>query len=217
MPGSLRRLFASAPKVDRAPSCYTRAAAFYLLIRPRAPFKFVKDKEFCGRGHERLLPIKLMRPFPSVLTLLFAMSATIAGAQTPPSTSTLEERMSQADFRAAGLDHLSPEQLKHLNEWLQTHGAGTAQVVTPGGQPVFYPDTGARDVVESHIDGTFTGWHGKSVFKLDNGQEWRQAESGAYDAGKFENPVVRIKPMLLGSWLMYVEGCGCSVRVQRIK
>jgi len=28
---------------------------------------------------------------------------------------------------------------------------------------------------------------------------------------------VRIKPMLLGSWLMYVDGCGCSVRVQRIK
>jgi len=55
------------------------------------------------------------------------------------------------------------------------------------------------------------------VFKLDNGQEWRQAESGAYDAGKFENPVVHIKPMVLGSWLMYVEGCGCSVRVQRIK
>ena len=62
------------------------------------------------------------------------MSATIAGAQTP--TSTLEERMSQADFRAAGLDHLSPEQLKNLNQWLQLHGAGTAQVVTPGGQQI---------------------------------------------------------------------------------
>jgi len=42
------------------------------------------------------------------------MSAAIAGAQTPPATtSTLEERMSQTDFRAAGLDHLTPEQLKY--------------------------------------------------------------------------------------------------------
>ena len=63
---------------------------------------------------------------------------TIVGAQTPP-TSTLEERMSQSDFRAAGLDHLSPEQLKYLNEWLRTHGAGTAQVVTPGGKPDMMP------------------------------------------------------------------------------
>jgi hypothetical protein len=125
--------------------------------------------------------------------------------------------MSQTDFRAAGLDHLTPEQLKYLNTWLQTHGAGNAQVVTPNGQPVFYPDSGARDTIESHIAGTFTGWRGKTVFKLDNGQEWKQAESGMYDAGKFEDPVVRIKPMLLGSWLMYVEGCGCSVRVQRVK
>ncbi len=155
-----------------------------------------------------------MRPFPSALTLSLALSATIAVAQTQP---TLEERMSQTDFRAAGLDQLSPEQLKYLNEWLRTHPSGTTQVVTPSGQPVFYPDSTARETIETHIDGVFTGWRGKTVFKLDNGQEWRQAESGAYDAGKFENPAVRIKPMLLGSWLMYVEGCGCSVRVQRIK
>ena len=125
--------------------------------------------------------------------------------------------MSQNDFRAAGLDHLTPEQLKYLNSWLQTHGAGSAQVVTPSGQPVFYPDSGARDTIESHIAGTFTGWRGKTVFKLDNGQQCKQAESGMYDAGKYEDPVVRIKPMLLGSWLMYVEGCGCSVRVSRVK
>lgn len=156
-----------------------------------------------------------MRPFPSVLTLFLTLSSTIAAAQTQPAT--LEERMSQAELRASGLDRLSPEELKYLNEWLRTHGAGNPQVVTPTGQPVFYPDSGARDTVESHIVGQFTGWHGKTVFKLDNGQEWRQAESGAYDAGKYEDPVVRIKPMLLGSWLMYVDGCGCSVRVQRIK
>ena len=157
-----------------------------------------------------------MRPFPSVLTLLLTLSPSIAAAvETQPAT--LEERMSQADLRASGLDRLSPEELKYLNEWLRTHGAGSTQVVTPTGQPVFYPESSARDTVESHIVGQFTGWRGKTIFKLDNGQEWRQAESGAYDAGKFEDPVVRIKPMLLGSWLMYVEGCGCSVRVQRIK
>jgi hypothetical protein len=146
---------------------------------------------------------------------VFALTAAVAGAQTQPAT--LEERMSQAELRASGLDRLSPEELKYLNEWLRTHGAGSAQMVMQGGQPVFYPDTSSRETVESHIVGLFTGWRGHTVFKLDNGQEWKQAESGAYDAGKFQDPVVRVKPMLLGSWLMYVEGCGCSVRVQRVK
>jgi hypothetical protein len=149
---------------------------------------------------------------------VFALTATLAAAQTQQPAATLEERMSQAELRASGLDHLTPEQLKYLNDWLRTHGAGSsAQVVTQNGQPVFYPDTSSRETVESHIDGLFTGWRGRTVFKLDNGQEWKQAESGAYDAGKFQDPVVRIKPMLLGSWLMYVEGCGCSVRVNRVK
>jgi hypothetical protein len=158
---------------------------------------------------------KIMRPLSTVLTVLLTLSPVIAAAQTQPAT--LEERMSQTELRASGLDKLSPEQLKFLNEWLSTHGAGNPQVVTPNGQPVFYPDTSARDVIEAHIEGMFVGWRGKSVFKLDNGQEWRQAESGVYDAGKFDGPAVHIKPMLLGSWLMYVEGCGCSVRVQRVK
>jgi hypothetical protein len=160
-----------------------------------------------------------MRTFPSVLPIVLALAATVtAAAQTPQQAPTLEERMSQAELKAAGLDRLSPEELKFLNEWLRTHGAGAnTQLVTPGGQPVFYPDSNSRETIETHISGVFTGWRGHTVFKLDNGQEWKQAESGAYDAGKFEDPVVRIKPMLLGSWLMYVDGCGCSVRVQRIK
>jgi len=125
--------------------------------------------------------------------------------------------MSQAELRAAGLDQLSPEQLKYLNEWLRTHGGAGGPAVGPGGVPMFYADDSARDTVEGHIDGPFLGWRGKTVFKLDNGQEWQQAESGMFDAGKMNSPAVRIKPMILGSWLMYVDGCGCSVRVQRIK
>ena len=160
-----------------------------------------------------------MRTFPSVLPVVLALAATVtAAAQTPQQAPTLEERMSQAELKAAGLDRLSPEQLKFLNEWLRTHGAGAnMQLVTPGGQPVFYPDTSSRETIETHISGVFTGWHGHTVFKLDNGQEWKQAESGQVSGGRYDDPKVKIKPMLLGSWLMYVEPCGCSVRVERTK
>ena len=128
--------------------------------------------------------------------------------------------MSQAEFHAAGLDKLKPEELKALDDWLRTHytpPAATTTYVTPSGQPVFYPKDSDREVVETRIDGVFTGWYGHSVFTLENGQEWTQAESGSYTAGKYNHPQVKIKPMLLGSWLMYVEPCGCSVRVERTK
>lgn len=155
-----------------------------------------------------------MRPISSLaLTLLIAASAVAAQTQSP----TLEERMSQAEFRAAGLDKLSPEELQRLNAWLQSHGGTQTKYVTANGAPVFYPDTTNRDVIETRISGLFTGWRGKTVFKFDNGQEWQQTESGSFSAGEMNNPAVKIKPMILGSWLMVVDGCNCSVRVQRIK
>ncbi|MBS0590603.1 MAG: hypothetical protein JSR65_08180 [Proteobacteria bacterium] len=141
-----------------------------------------------------------------------------AFAAEPPSP-TLEERMSKSEFHAAGLDRLAPAELKALNDWLAAHATTkiVKEFVTPTGKPVFDTDQGERQVVDARIVGTFRGWFGKTIFTLDNGQQWQQAESGQMSNGKYDNPKVKIKPMLLGSWLMYVEPCGCSVRVERTK
>lgn len=174
-----------------------------------------KNKDFCGAFHiPGTAAIKPMRPISNLALILLAATGVVAAQTQSP---TLEERMSQAEFRATGLDKLSPEELQQLNAWLQAHGGGQTKYVSAGGRPVFYPDMTERTAVESRISGTFTGWRGKSVFKLDNGQEWQQAESGMFSAGSMNNPAVKIKPMLLGSWLMIVDGCGCSVRVERVK
>ena len=145
--------------------------------------------------------------------ILVTLAAGTANAQSP-SRSTLEERMSQAEFHDAGLDKLSPDELARLNAWLADHAPSAHR---PGSRGSFYPDPDARTAVSARIVGDFTGWRGKTIFRLDNGQEWQQTESGYRDTGVFNNPAVTIKPMILGSWLMVVEGCGCSLRVQRIK
>lgn len=154
-----------------------------------------------------------MRIFLSAILLI--LCSPLANAQVPPPT--LEERMPQADFRAAGLDRLSPEELAHLNQWLAEHTSHPATSSSGFGWNSFYPDEEARDTVESRITGTFTGWRGETVFRLDNGQRWRQSESGRFDAGEMNNPAVTLEPMMMGSWLMRVEGCGCSVRVRRVE
>jgi hypothetical protein len=152
------------------------------------------------------------RLIATALALLLTAAAAVAAE-----FSSLEERMSQAQFHAAGLDKLSPEELRTLNEWLKSHTGGTTTIVTESGAPVFYPKDSDREIVESRIDGQFSGWRGKTVFKLENGQEWTQTESGSFSNGKYDHPKVRVKPMLLGSWLLSIEACGCSVRVERTK
>ncbi|HET9835374.1 MAG TPA: hypothetical protein VFP88_03385 [Rhodanobacteraceae bacterium] len=145
---------------------------------------------------------------PSVLCLLLALPAF---AQ---QFSSLEERMPSADFKAAGLDKLSPEELKYLDAWLQNHQQ--VKMVNSSGSPVFYADSD-REKFETHILGGFNGWSGHSQFTLSNGQVWKQTESGSYSCPPVTNPSVTIKPMMLGSWLMYVQGCNESVRVERVK
>lgn len=145
---------------------------------------------------------------------LLALAGTLRAAE----FSTLEERMSQSEFKAAGLDRLSAAELKSLNDWLRSHGLGAdAPVAIRDGKPDFYPDQFKRETVETRIAGPFTGWLGKTRWTMENGQVWEQAESGRRQDWSLQQPTVHIKPMIMGSWLMSVEGCGCSLRVQRVK
>ncbi|HSN00147.1 MAG TPA: hypothetical protein VLS52_03945, partial [Rudaea sp.] len=125
-----------------------------------------------------------------VLALVLASCLTGATLAHAEQFSSLEERMSQSEFHAAGLDKLSPDELKALNVWLQAHYGTQTTYVTPSGKPVFYPKESAREAFDAHIVGQFTGWYGQTVFTLDNGQQWQQAESGSYQCGKFDNPKV---------------------------
>ena len=150
-------------------------------------------------------------------SLTFVLIGLMTGGAAAAEFSSLEERMNQQEFHAAGLDKLSADELKNLDEWLHTHQTVTTKLVTPSGAPAFYTNKEEKTAFESSIAGTFRGWYGKSTFTLDNGQEWTQAESGQMQAGPYNHPKVRIKPMMVGAWLMYVEPCGCSVRVERTK
>jgi hypothetical protein len=152
-----------------------------------------------------------------VVTLSALVVVLASGLSSAAGFSSLEERMSQNEFHATGLDKLSADELKALNDWLRTHNAVTVITTSPSGEPVFYPHDSDRETIESHVDGTFGGWRGHTTIRLENGQEWTQSESGGVSCGPAEHPSVKIKPMVLGSWLAYVSSCGDSVRVTRSK
>lgn len=154
--------------------------------------------------------------------LIFALILILplsAGALAQSQAPTFEERMSQADFKAAGLDKLTPEELKFLNGWIQAKGVTQmgAPMIKADGTAVFYADGGERQLIESTIVGEFRGWGGKTRVTLENGQVWEQTESGAKGMHTLNAPAVRVKPMSMGSWLMYVDGCPCDMRVKRIE
>lgn len=129
----------------------------------------------------------------------------------------LQQRMSSAEFQAAGLDKLSPQELANLDNWLSTHGKVTTKMVDASGNPVFYADKASRTKINAHIAGHFDGWHGHDQFTLDNGQVWKQVSSDAPSCMSSNNPAVKVKPSLMSNWLMYVDGCNGDTHVERVR
>ncbi len=68
---------------------------------------------------------------------------------------------------------------------------------------------------QATIQGRFSGWSGKTVFPLDNGQVWRQRHGGRYRHTD-DDQRVRIYKNLFGMWQMKVLSSRRSVPVRRI-
>ena len=69
---------------------------------------------------------------------------------------------------------------------------------------------------DATIAGNFSGWNGKTIFALDNGQVWRQRTgSSKYRHTRGDNKV-HFKKNFIGLWTMTVLSTGRSVGVRRI-
>jgi hypothetical protein len=77
------------------------------------------------------------------------------------------------------------------------------------------PQASSEDVIESHIDGEFSGWDGKTIFKLTNGQIWQQAAYAYTYRYKYRPQVLIVKTT--GGYEMQVEDMDKRLRVVRIK
>ncbi len=71
--------------------------------------------------------------------------------------------------------------------------------------------------IHSTIPGEFKGWSGKTVFKLENGQVWKQVDPGRKVVFKATNPKVTIKKAVFGSYRLKIEGLNSTLAVRRIK
>lgn len=124
--------------------------------------------------------------------------------------------MSQSQFRAAGLDKLSPDELAALNGWLQQHFNAMPHAPAED-RTGFRPDPGPQEAVHSRLNGEFRGWSGKTTFHLENGQVWQQVGSDQWAGVRLDNPAVSITPALFGSWKLKVEGYNTTTKVRRIR
>ena len=136
----------------------------------------------------------------------------------------LQDKMTPAEFKAAGLDQLTPAELASLNAWLQgkvteeTRKAASEarKEVEQKNRGVF--DFGSSEPIVSRLKGDFAGFGNGKRYLLENGQEWRQADNAKLHGVRKSNPEITIRPSLIGNaWYLTVEGYNTRTRVERIK
>ncbi len=161
--------------------------------------------------------------------LLFAVLSAMAPLTWAQSAANdLKQQMTAAEFKAAGLDKLSPAELAALDAWLQRKvGVETAAAVEQareeGRKEVVeknrgFFDFGSNEPITSSIVGEFRGFGGKGKsFTLENGQVWEQTEAASLAGARKTDPKVSIRPGMLGVWYMKIDGYNTQAKVRRVK
>jgi hypothetical protein len=87
----------------------------------------------------------------------------------------IQQIMTPEEFKAAGLNKLSPEELARLNAWLQGYRQVTEQAAEK--KATARASRTKLDVLVSRVDGTFTGLTGGTIIRLEDGTVWKQANA----------------------------------------
>ena len=150
------------------------------------------------------------RAFTTLFGIVLLLAGHTAGADEFPGITRL---MTGAEFEAAGLDKLSPDEVAALNAWLVRYTADEAEVLS---QRVEEIKEARTTTILARIVGEFNGWSGSTRFVLDNGQVWQQRNDGQYRV-RLQNPEVEIKRNIMGFYVLRLAGKNRRVGVKRIQ
>jgi len=141
-------------------------------------------------------------------------------ASQPP----IQQQMTPQEFKAAGLDKLSADELARLNAWLgRTIDTQSARAAALAKDKVVRENRGffsfgSDEPIVAHLPGEFRGFARNRIYTLDNGQVWQQVGDEDLPGVRLTNPEVRINPSVIGNtWYMKVGRYNTRARVQRIK
>jgi hypothetical protein len=151
------------------------------------------------------------------------------------------DKLSPEQRHRMGLDQLTPAQLAELDAAVQQFrrdGAVTAAQEAAATAVAEYKKKEEPSVITRALDlfrrkqeeekeqqvrftatitGKFTGWEGRTVFTLDNGQVWRQQGTDVYATKAQENPAVLLYKAKSGHWRLQLIEEGAWITVVRIK
>ncbi|UXI68926.1 hypothetical protein [Tahibacter amnicola] len=150
----------------------------------------------------------------AVLLLAFLVLPSVLWGQ---GYTAIEDRLTEAQRKATGLDTLTSEQLALLNRLLREKEQAAPAVAA-------HPDEAERHAmlaaeqraITARLKGTIARWEPGTVFELDNGQKWKVLKGELTLRAPLEQPEVKVISGLAGRWFLQVDEALPKARVYRI-
>jgi hypothetical protein len=162
-----------------------------------------------------------MKSIATAISLL-GLALTPAIAQVPDRDMARCAAITESAARLVCLDALAAAAVARLNAGVAAPAApaAPAAVVSPdagfGKVAKPLPVPAEPDLLESEIEGYVDEWHGRSLFKLKNGQIWRVSDGSSGSVG-LRNPKVRIVRNRFGTYFLEFAGLNGSPKVRRVE
>lgn len=126
-------------------------------------------------------------------------------------------RLGEADYKAAGLDKLTPAERARLDELVAEERRQEASVAVKKTSPGGVLPGPKPPVTRGKIAGVLTGWREGTVLTFEDGSRWKVVSKGSYRAAPVRNgPKVELVPMANGDFVMTVETVPRRAEVRRV-
>ena len=165
-------------------------------------------------------PVHLSRLRMPALALALAVALPAAAQD---ATAPIEQQMNGEEFRDAGLHKLDPDELAALNRWLGNTVREESRRVSQRTEERVVQErrgflsAGSNEKVEARIRGPFEGFGEGRLYRLDNGQVWRQTDAATLVGASGNDLEVTIAPGMFGVWYMQVKGYNTRAKVERVE
>jgi hypothetical protein len=159
-----------------------------------------------------------MKSITFVLGVLLTFLGSLPAAEPDNSAFPgMQKAMTPEQYEAAGLQKLEPAERAKLDEFIRNYVAVSNEKVatTAVDKAIKEKKVSEPEVIQSRIAGPFTGYTGRTVFTLENGQRWAQSQFDNAYFPKIDSPPVIIVKTGFG-YRMYIAGGG-AIRVSKVR
>jgi hypothetical protein len=149
--------------------------------------------------------------------LLFGIISVPAAEPENPAFPGLQKAMTPEQLEASGVSKLDPAERAKLDEFIRNYVAVSNERVatTAVDKAVKENKVQPPEVIQSRIVGPFTGYTGRTIFILENGQRWAQSQFDKAYFPKIDSPPVVIVKAGFG-YRMHIAGGG-AIRVSKVR